>query len=189
MSRLARRCVPLGIALATLFALARTTPACPFCTMQGQTLTGEMVQAKMVLYGSLGNANEEKEETDLTVQSVIKDHPRRGKAKKLTLKRYIPPSLDGSKYNYLIFFDLFRNEFDPYRGVAVKPDSKVADYLAGAAKVKDRPIGERLRFFFDWLDNEDVEISNDAYKEFGNADYSDYKDMAGKLPAQKIIKW
>src|SRR5207237_551851 len=49
--------------------------------------------------------------------------------------------------------------------------------------------GERLRFFFDYLDNDDVEISNDAYKEFGNADYKDYKDMAKQLPAAKIAGW
>jgi len=189
MSRLARCSVPALVALAALFGLARTTPACPFCTMQGQTLTGEMAQAKMVLYGTLTNANEAKETTDMVVQAVIKDHPQRAKAKKLTLKRYIPPSLDGSKYNYLVFFDLFRGKFDPYRGVAVKPESKIPDYLAGAWKVKDRPLGERLQFFFGWLDNPDVEISNDAYKEFGNADYADYKDMAGKLPAEKIIQW
>src|SRR5262245_24228682 len=186
MRRLARRCVPLLLALAALFALARTTPACPFCTLQGQTLTGEMAQAKMVLYGTLGNANEEKETTDMVVQDVVKDHPKRGKLTKLTLKRYIPPSLDGSKYNYLVFFDLFRNEFDPYRGVAVKPDSTMPKYLAGAAKVKDRPISERLRYFFQWLDDPDIEVSNDAYKEFANADYDDYKGMAANLPAARI---
>src|SRR5207245_9704257 len=30
---------------------------------------------------------------------------------------------------------------------------------------------------------------NDAYKEFGNADYKEYRDMAKKLPAEKIAKW
>jgi hypothetical protein len=191
MSRLARRLSPLFVAVAALVGLARTTPAvcCPFCTLQGQTLTGEMAQAKMVLYGTLGNANEEKETTDMAVETVVKDHPSRGKTKKLTLDRYIPPSLDGSKYKYLVFFDLFRGKFDPYRGVAVKPDSKMPEYLAGAFKVKDKPLGERLRFFFDWLDNPDIEIANDAYKEFGNVDYNDYKAMAARLPAERIIKW
>jgi hypothetical protein len=32
-------------------------------------------------------------------------------------------------------------------------------------------------------------VSNDAYKEFGNASYADYKDMAKTLPADKIAKW
>ena len=55
--------------------------------------------------------------------------------------------------------------------------------------VKDKEVGTRLRFFFDYLDNPDLEVSNDAYKEFGNADYKDYRDMAKELPADKIAKW
>src|SRR5262249_37766767 len=31
--------------------------------------------------------------------------------------------------------------------------------------------------------------SNDAYKEFANADYKDYKDMAKELPPDKIAGW
>ncbi|MBJ7432486.1 MAG: hypothetical protein JHC56_14215, partial [Gemmataceae bacterium] len=30
--------------------------SCPFCTMQGQTLVGEVNQASMVLFGTLKNA-------------------------------------------------------------------------------------------------------------------------------------
>src|SRR4051794_1868877 len=63
--------------------------ACPFCTMQGQTLTGEITQATLVLYGKLSKADEQKETTDIDIEVVIKDNPARGSAKKLTLKRYI----------------------------------------------------------------------------------------------------
>jgi hypothetical protein len=62
-------------------------------------------------------------------------------------------------------------------------------YLKGALDAKDKDISTRLRFYFDYLDNKEVEISNDAYKEFGNADYKDYRDMAKHLPADKIAKW
>src|SRR5207248_5971737 len=48
--------------------------ACPFCTMQGKTLTGEVDQASMVLYGKLTNPNLKNETTDLVIESVIKDH-------------------------------------------------------------------------------------------------------------------
>jgi len=65
----------------------------------------------------------------------------------------------------------------------------MAKYLRGALEHKDESIGKRLRFFFDYLDNPDLEISNDAYKEFGNADYKDYKDMAKDLPAERVAKW
>src|SRR5262249_17990585 len=54
---------------------------------------------------------------------------------------------------------------------------------------KDKKIPERLRFFFDWLNNEDQEIATDALKEFGNVDYPEYKDIAGTFPAEKVAAW
>ena len=44
-----RRHVPLLSALGALFCLALPSLACPFCSMQGQTLTGEVSQAAMLL--------------------------------------------------------------------------------------------------------------------------------------------
>jgi len=163
--------------------------ACPFCTMQGQTLTGEITQATMVLYGKLSNADEKKETTDIDIEVVIKDNPARGSAKKLTLKRYIDLSLTTEKDRFLVFCDIFKGNIDPYRGMALKANSPLPGYLQGALQVKDKPIGQRLRYFFDFLDSSDIEVSNDAYKEFGNTDYKDFQGMAKTLPAEKVVKW
>lgn len=171
-----------------LLATARMS-ACPFCTMQGQTLTGEVGTASMVLFGKLSNASEKNETVDIEIESVIKDHPARGKAKKLTLSRYVDLSLTGDKDRFLVFCDIFKGKIDPYRGMALKVGSKLPEYLQGALKVKDKPVTERLKFFFDYLDNDDTEISNDAYKEFGNSDYADFKAMAKDLPVERVIKW
>ena len=55
--------------------------------------------------------------------------------------------------------------------------------------MKDKKPGERLKFFFNYLDNADPEICMDAFKEFANADYKDYRDMAKDLPADKLAGW
>ena len=39
------------------------------------------------------------------------------------------------------------------------------------------------------LDDAEPEVSMDAYREFANCDYSDFKDIARTLPADKIVKW
>src|SRR5262249_36277524 len=88
-----------------------------------------------------------------------------------------------------VFCDVFKGKIDPYRGVPVQADSDMVKYLTGAQAVKDKDVSARLRFYFDYLDNKEIEISNDAYKEFGNADYKDYRDMAKKLPANKLVGW
>jgi hypothetical protein len=190
MACLSRRCLPLLLlALLVCGVGASRGTACPFCAMQGKTLLDEVKGASMVLYGTFANADEAKEQTDLVVEAVIKDHRVRGKRKVVTVGRYVPPAPDGKKYKYLVFCEEFKGKIDPYRGVAVAPGSKMPKYLKGALAVQDKPIGKRLRFFFDYLDDADVEVSNDAYKEFANADYKDYQAMAKDLPARRIIGW
>jgi hypothetical protein len=156
--------------------------------MQGQTLTGEVTQASMVLYGDLTNADEAAETTDLVIDTVIKDHPARKGQNTLKLNRFVPVDKD-KKNKYLVFCDVFQGKIDPYRGLAVKGDCNMGGYLKGSLGLKDAKPDKRLRFFFDYLDNSDLEISNDAYKEFANADYKDYRDMAKGLPAERVAKW
>jgi len=179
----------LLLALGTWVVSASSGEACPFCNSKGTTLTEEVAQASMVLFGAAANANEVKETTDLKVEVVIKDHKERKKRDVIQVKRYIPPSLDGIRYDYLVFFDVFEGKMDPYRGMPVRPKSKLPQYLKGALAVKDKPLPQRLRHFFDYLDSDDTDVSNDAYKEFGNADYKDYQGMAKDLPAERIIRW
>jgi hypothetical protein len=193
MAHLLRRLLPL---LAILAGLAWLVPAdaCPFCTMQGQTLTQDVNQASMVLFGTLKNAKLDPNgefgqgTTDFEVEAVVKKHDILNGKKVITLPRYVPSDKD-NKYKFLIFCDVFKGKIDPYRGVAVKADSNIVKYLTGALAVKDKPISERLKHFFEFLDDPDIEVSNDAYKEFGNADYKDFRDMAKDLPADKIAKW
>ena len=184
-----RRRLPLLAPLAALAAFAAPAAACPFCSMQGQTLTGEVAGADMVLYGSLANANQDKETTDLVIDAVVKKHPWLKDQKRVTLPKYLGPDAT-SDYKFLVFCYVVKNsQIDPYRGIALKANSDIVKYLAGLTEVKDKPVGERLKFFFNYLDNADTEISNDAFKEFANADYKDYKDMAKGLPPDKIAGW
>jgi hypothetical protein len=186
---LLRRLTVLLGGVALLWALASTSQACPFCTMQGKTLTTEVTDASMVLYGQLSNANEKAETTDLVVETVIKDNPARAKRTKLTLARFIDLERTDKDDRFLVFCDLFQNKIDPYRGMALKKGSKLPEYMRGALALKDKTGTQRLRFYFNYLDNSDLEISNDAYKEFGNADYKDFRALAKDFPADRVVKW
>ena len=104
------------------------------------------------------------------------------------LPKYVPPDTTG-QYKFLVFCYVFKGKIDPYRGMAMKPDSDIVAYLKGVQELKDKKPGERLKFFFNYLDNADPEISMDAFKEFANADYKDYRDMAKDLPADKLAGW
>lgn len=168
-------------------------PACDFCTMQGQTLVNEVEQASMVLFGTLANPRLDPNSstgqgtTDLHIEAVIKRHDILGNQQVLTLPRYLPT--DGDKAKFLIFCDVLKGKVDPYRGIPIRGSQDVVRYLKGAMALKTKPVPERLRYFFDFLDNADLEVSNDAYKAFGNASYPEFRAMAPDLPADKVTRW
>jgi hypothetical protein len=186
--------VTLALVAAAYCMLPMPAAACPFCSMQGQTLVTDVSQASMVLYGTFTNARLDANgdagqgSTDLEIEAIIKKHEILGNQKTVTLPRYVPTSKD-NKTKFLVFCDVFKGKIDPYRGIPVQADGDIVKYLKGALEVKDKPVGERLRYYFDYLDNKEIEISNDAYKEFGNASYQDYHELAKKLPADKIARW
>src|SRR2546426_10231696 len=106
-----RRLLLLGIAVLALGYISAPAPACPFCSMQGQTLTGEVNQASMVLFGTLANAKLNAEgfdqgSTDLQIEAVIKKNDILADKKVVTLPRYVPSDKTNSKF--LIFCDVFK---------------------------------------------------------------------------------
>src|SRR5262249_46161658 len=126
--------------------------------------------------------------TDLVLDTVIKGQDLVAGRKVVTLTRFVPLDPDKTTH-FLVFCDVYKNKVDPYRGFRVKAGSDVARYLQGAVQVKDKDVATRLRYFFTYLDNPDPEVSDDAYKEFGNADYKDYREMASGLPPDKLAAW
>src|SRR5262245_29000592 len=174
-----------GLVFCTLLAVGvavSPATACPFCNAQGQTLTNDAAQASMILFGRLTNARLDPKDvnagaTDLVIEKVVKPHEILAGRKQITLPRYIPQEKE-NQYKYLVFCDVFKGAVDPYRGEAVKPDSKIADYLQGALAVKDKDPAARLRYFFEYLDDPDLVVANDAYTEFGFADYKDFRPVA-----------
>ena len=66
------------------------------CSAQGQTLTSEIAQASIVVYGSLTNAKLDANAafgqgtTDLKIEKILKSHEILGDQKSVTLPRYLP---------------------------------------------------------------------------------------------------
>jgi hypothetical protein len=195
MLALNRRAVTVGLVVvgAGMLALGPVSRAvsCPFCSAEGKTLTADANEASLILFGKLTNARLDAKDsyagqTDLEIDTVVKSHDILKGRKVITLPRYLPPDAD---YKFLVFCDVYKGAIDPYRGEAVKADSRIAAYLKGALAVKDKEPTTRLKYFFDYLEDKDSAVSGDAYKEFGFADYKDYRAVAAKLPADTIAKW
>jgi len=161
--------------------------------LPASTLTAQVARASMVLYGTLANAKEAGEEgegsTDLIIDAVVKDNPIRGNRKTITLARYVrQPTVAGYKKS-LVFCDVSNGKIVFSHSVAAKADSDLPKYLQLVVAAKDKKPTDRLRFFFDYLENPDWEVSFDAHLEFAYANYKDYRDMATTLSAEKIVGW
>jgi hypothetical protein len=187
---LLRRLLLFVTAALALLWLIPAAHACPFCATAGKTLTQEIDEASMVLFGHAENVNAGDNggegSAELVVEAVIKAHEILGNQTRIKLAKRLEAS---SKVKYLVFFDVFQGKMDPYRGMALSPKSDLPKYLEGALKVRGKDTATRLRFFFDYLDSEDSDVNADAYKEFGFADYKDAKDVYKDLPADKIAAW
>jgi hypothetical protein len=172
---------------------AGAAACCPFCPSQGQTLSGEVNQANLIVFGTLSNAKRDPNEfgkgtTDMTIEMVVKDHQVVKDKKVITLPRYVPPD-PKNPTKYLVFCEVYNGAIDPYRGEAVAPESKIAEYLKGALAVRDKDVPTRLQYFFKYLDSPEAAISVDALMEFGNADYKDTQAVYAKFPAETVVKW
>jgi len=181
------------VATVGLLLVAGIVVACPFCNSTGTTLTQDAGDAGMILFGTLKNPRLDPKAnmqgaTDLEIEIVIKSHPYLGDRKVITLPKYIP--FDAKQPGkYLVFCAIFKGELDPYHGVPFKDGSHIAQYLKGSLELKDKDLATRLRFFFDYLDDPDTHIAQDAYTEFGYVDYMAFRPIAEKLPADRVIKW
>jgi hypothetical protein len=196
MVGLSSRTTRFGLALALLAAVALPAGACPFCAMQGKTLTGEIKEATLVVYGTIKNAKADPDgiegSSELVVETIIKRPERKeddvlGDRKILTINRNIPVT---ENYKFLVFCDVYKGKLDAYRGIQVKADCNLARYLEGALKLErsTASVPERLRFFFDYLEDSELEVSTDAYKEFANASAADVQAMVKKLKPEDVAK-
>jgi hypothetical protein len=183
-----------GFVFAFLLALAlfvAPADACLFCSEQrGPTLSDDFSKASAVLLGSclnpkLGTGGLEDSSTEFIVEEVVKPHALIKDQKKILLPRFIADT----KSKHIIFADVYKGKLDFYRGVPVEADSAMVKYLKGSYAQQDKRPGERLRFFFDYLNFPEYEIALDAYREYAKADYKDYQEMAKTLPASKLVTW
>jgi hypothetical protein len=189
-----RTLLPAALAAVAFLHFTPHAAACPGCgAPTGQTLTSEVAQADFILYGTLGNAKADpkdpgtnKGSTDITIDAVIKPHALVKDKKVFTIPRYVPP--DNKPYKYMIFFNVVNGDVDPYRGIGVGTDSKLPEYVKGALEVRQKDIVTRLRYFFEYLESDDIEISADAYNEFAFAEYKEVQELSPKLSAPTILK-
>ena len=184
---------PHALALALLGLLALNLPAgstCPFCTAElGRTMVDDYAKSQLVVFGTFTNPRQGDTgfdgKTDFEIESIIKGEDLVKGAKKFTINKVV----NQPNVKFLLFCDVFKGRVDPYRADPIAEGSELVRYLTGAVKHKDGPISERLKYCFAFLNSKEYEVSLDAYREFGAADYKEYQGMAKDLDPGVLKAW
>lgn len=181
---------PLALALLGIFGLSLPALACPFCTQElGRTMVDDYGKATLVMTGTFSNPRIKGEfnqgVTDFHIDAVLKSNPLIKGRTMVTLPKHV----NQPKVKFLLFCDVYKKEIDAYRADPIPEGSALVSYLAGAIKLRDRPLPERLPYYVPFLNSKEFEISLDAYREFAMADYKDYRDLAAKLDPAMLKGW
>jgi len=180
------------LAITLMFAATPVRGHCPFCTQgKGPTLLDDYTEAKLVVLGKVvksqmaANGEFEGGTSEFEISKVFKDHEIRGGKMRITLPKY----LTVTDAQFVLFCDAYKGAVDPYRGVQVGKGGELVEYLDGAIKLKGANVSKRLAYSFKFLNSKELEVSMDAFREFANANYSDYKDIAADFDAEKLVEW
>src|SRR5262249_26207667 len=140
------------------------------------------------LLGSVEKSDFTRGTSEVRIVDVLRSDPFLGNAKNIELPRplAIPDPKDPPKY--LLFCDVFKNKLDPYRGVPVKSE-EAAKYLKGALSLDPKDRARSLLYFFDYLENPDKKVAEDAFLEFAKSTDQEIGQIAPKLSAAKLRGW
>ncbi len=181
----------LALVFLGLFSLSLPAFACPFCTQElGRTMVDDYGKASLVVFGTFTNPRAAEGfngegKTDFNIEAAIKPHEVVKGVKTITLPKFV----NQPKVKFLLFCDVYKGRVDAYRADAIAEGSELVEYLSGAVKLRERPLGERLMYCFPYLNSKEFEVSLDAYREFAAADYRDYREMARKLDPKVLVGW
>jgi hypothetical protein len=187
--------MPRWIIVLLMLAMSAPAEACSLCgasLRQAPTLRQEaaLETARVIIIGTAENAqlNGTTGTTDLRINEVLRSDPSLEGKKVIPVERYLPIDDPKNPPRYLVFCDIFKGKFDPFRGVPLKSADSV-EYARKVMKLDPKDVTSSLLFFFRYLDSADSEIGRDAFLEFAKASDQDIARVAGKLDPTKLHRW
>ncbi|KAA1260721.1 hypothetical protein LF1_32620 [Rubripirellula obstinata] len=177
-----------AIALAAVILAGTVTPsiACPFCSAVSQTLRQEMEVMDAVVIASCTQSdvtrNHSTGETTMRIEKVLMgdDHIKVGDevtavyygevavGRRFMLSGVDPPDLQWS---------------------CLPVTERGEAYVIKVAELADADPAERLRYYDDFLQDEETMLARDAYDEFAIAPYSVMKELHDHMDHDQLVEW
>jgi len=168
-----------GLISCFLAGLAATAAACPFCDVVGRPLAERRDTAAVTAVGEAAGAV--RREEGIVRQPFLVRGLLRGTG--LADDETVIARVAGPVAGTALLFGDSEGGFE-----AVAADEVLLGYVAAAPAVEARAAG-RLAWFARWLEHPNPAIAQDAFLEFGLADYAAVVAAAGSLDAAKLRGW
>ncbi len=172
--------------------------ACSFCIAESQTLSEEFETSSVILMANMTEAAPAAEAVrDSGVPYGFVD-PSTGAAKFKVLEIFKGKEHleDREEIEAIYFGEPDEETVYLIRGLGVPPEWNLPLPLSPIAvdyvpKLFDLPKsgGDRLAFFQDYLEHEDLLLSQDAYDEFARAPNSDLYELGDRMNREQLVEW
>ncbi|HEX3599757.1 MAG TPA: hypothetical protein VHU84_06410 [Lacipirellulaceae bacterium] len=178
------------VAASAFFLTAVSALACPFCSVESQTLSEETKGADAVVLAKLVKEAPQAADTNdpnsgmatFQIVEALKGQEALGIDKEIKVVYFG----DSDHNKTFMITGLGKGKIDWTTPLPLTPAAVAyVKKLSGVA-----PAGiERLVFFQDYLEHEDPLLSQDSYDEFGRAPYSELRELKPKMQHDRIVKW
>ncbi|MEO1618057.1 MAG: hypothetical protein AAFV88_19545 [Planctomycetota bacterium] len=180
-----RRVFPASMAILMAGCVALGAAACPFCESVQQTIRQQSLTMDAVVIASCLDSEATRNLTTgvvkMKIENVLKgvDHIQVGQkvdaiyfGKVDVGKRYLlsgvdPPNLQWS---------------------CLPVSERAEEYIVKGNSVSDDPL-ERLKFYRNYLEDEETLISRDAYDEFASTPYDIIRKLGPEMDRERLIRW
>ena len=176
--------VVFAIGLIAFLCSSERLFACPFCSAVSQTLRQEMLAMDAVVIGvatqSDSDRNKDSGEVMMKIDRVLKgdDLVKKGDEVKAI---YFGSVEEGRRF--------MLSGVDPpdMQWSCLPVNKRAEEYIINITELEDDPIA-RLRFYHDYLADEDTMLARDAYDEFAIAPYEDIKKLKPEMDHDDLVR-
>jgi hypothetical protein len=180
--------------IAAVFVFGAAAAACPFCSIESQTLSEETQSSDAVVLARLV-----KEAPPVDETSIDSSDPNSGTATfEIVEVLRGQELLTGVKEIRVVFFgESDRERMFLISGIGTERidwttplplSAEAVDYVRKLASVPAAGA-DRLAFFQQYLENEDPLLAQDSYDEFARAPYADVQALGPRMPHDRLVEW